>query len=388
MNMTMIISMGKSKSVNSKLRRRKKSFLLSLAVFFCIVLYFLFSPLLEKSNEGKINEISVALCGAVENPAVYRLKDGSSLANLIVTANGLSINANVDSLNFNIVLEKDKVYHIPFRKKNISLDTLRVKKLISSNSVSTDKEINILYVGYPALYFIMSYNEAKHKATFTYIPYSTVFLDNEFRLIDIFFTLGIDYTVDVLQKSMNKKIDYYYMQDRASFVEMINSMGGVDINVDKDFADEYDIKGGKQLLNGDLAYKYISFIRSKNNNVLDIYKYQELFNNKRRSRQKEVIVGMYKRINSELKDDAGNLYRNVFRLGDARSNIGLMDFTSILTNVLHKNSLNFQVIPGEYKFTRRRLYYIPASKGYKLLKTKQKHDIFNLHKGKEEQIIY
>jgi len=248
--------------MNKKYKRRKVYF--SLLVIICVLAFLgnLFYPILNVSKSESY--IDVGICGAINRPAVYRLQTESSLANLIVRGNGLKLDANVDSIDFNERLLDKRIYHIPYRsnKFDVYRDSIKITKVSSKKVVNEDKEINILYVGYPALYYILTYNKAKRKAVFTFIPYSTVFLNNEFRIIDIFFTLGIGSTVDILMKSLNKKIDYYYIQDKASFVRMIENFGGIEIDVDKDFAAEYRLKEGRQMLNGELCYNYISFIKS------------------------------------------------------------------------------------------------------------------------------
>lgn len=396
----MIIIMRSNYS-ESKCVRGKRCFIIASALIVAAIVYVLFAPCLNNKCEGKSKNIDVGICGAINRPAVYNMPEGKTLANLIVKGNGLHINADVDRLDLNEVLVKRHIYHIPSRKKSLSVENVKLfsfsddEILDDSSPVSDrdadigDKEINILYIGYPALFFIITYEEISKKVRLTYIPHSTVFLDNNFRMIDIFFTLGLNSTVKILQQSLSKKIDYYYMQDKSSFVNMIDAMGGLDIDVDDDFAEEYLIEKGKQSLEGKQIYDYISFVKGhKNTNDLDFNKYQDLLNNKRRSRQREVVTAMYNRVGDEIENNKIEFCKSVFAAGEKKSNIDILDFTSIISKMLNMSSMSFEAIPGKYKKVGGKMYYVTATTAYKYFTKEQKSEVFNLNKGKDNQIIY
>ena len=397
--MTTITTIIMEKS-NSKFRYRKRVFIIASVFVIAAFLYFLFAPFLN--NERVVSKyINVGICGAINEPAVYNMQEGKILANLILAGNGLNINADIDRLDLDELLVKNKIYHIPYSKEAVSVDkntvvSIAEKDSMDNNSPISSREninettdINILYIGYPALFFVITYKENINKLVLTYIPYSTVFLDDNFRMIDIFFTLGLNSTVDVLQKSLNKKIDYYYMQDKPSFVNMINKMGGLDIVVDEDFADEYSIKTGKQVLDGRMIYEYISFVKGfSRNNALDFNKYQALLNNNRRSRQREVVTAIYNRVGEEFEKDKIAFCKSVFVAGESETNIDILDFTSIMMKILKMNSMSFDAIPGMYKHVGSKLYYIAANDGFEYFVKLKKRRVFNLNKEKVNQIIY
>lgn len=103
--------------------------LLALIVGLCIVLAFVFS----KNNETKApSDIRAEIKGAVNNPGVYTLKDGSRIEDLIKAAGGVTENADTDEINAaEYVLDAEEIY-IPEKVKTENA------QLIDINSASAD----------------------------------------------------------------------------------------------------------------------------------------------------------------------------------------------------------------------------------------------------------
>lgn len=283
-------------SSQGQYKRRK-----NILVIATIILLFLIGGVvllsgLDNNNRGAgTNYISAGVCGAINKPAVHRLPVNSSLADLVVLGKGLSHNADIRNIDLNKILQNDSIYHIPFRKHNeYIINTKAIQSLtpIPASNIKGE-EINFLYVGYPALYFLINYNTKTNKTLVTYIPHSSLFLDNEYRLIDIYFTLGRDYTIDLLQKSLGIKIDHYFVQDRSSFIGMIDQLGGLSINIDQWYAEEYNLKPGRQILDGFHSFEFIRYIQKKSKMTILKGNNLELAYSLRQSRMKQTISALF-----------------------------------------------------------------------------------------------
>jgi hypothetical protein len=241
---------------SNKYRNRKSWFWL----IFCLgilsvsgILFFCISPESEKLP----NIISVGICGAVKDPAVYHIAEGSDLGQLIRTANGLSYCADIRKTDLNKVVLNDTIYHIPCRPETqgstSGFETTLQKAITSYPDPKTpaiqfpDKEIKkitVLYVGFPALYMLINYYPDQKRVSIVHLPHSTILLNNDYRLIDIFFMIGIRPTINILEGCLQQRIDYYIIQDRFSFINLVNLLNGIDLPLDKAFSEAYELKPG------------------------------------------------------------------------------------------------------------------------------------------------
>ena len=70
-----------------------------------------------KSNSNTSSEIAVFITGEIKNQGVYYLKQGSRLETLIDVAGGLSQNADIDKLNFALLLKDSDKIIIPKKEE-------------------------------------------------------------------------------------------------------------------------------------------------------------------------------------------------------------------------------------------------------------------------------
>ena len=180
-------------------RRSKVIFWLFLLILLLIALL-----LIIFSNPTKTTTpyhyVTAGICGCVKEQAVYRLPQGADIATLIQYAGGITYNGDIRKVNLDHELQNDKVYHIPCLKNNLKKQS---DKFLSQNTqieteIKDEELVSFLYIGFPAVYFLIQYSKTYKILNVIYIPHSTVFLDNEYRIIDLYFTLGIDPTLDIL----------------------------------------------------------------------------------------------------------------------------------------------------------------------------------------------
>ena len=70
---------------------------------------------------------------------------------------------------------------------------------------------------------------------------------------------GIDETIKTIRTFLNIDLDYYMQVSFQSVVDIIDAMGGVDINVSEDIADAMEIDSGIHKFNGEEALAYVRF---------------------------------------------------------------------------------------------------------------------------------
>ena len=263
---------NKTKKI-SKYRRRKILFwwILSLVMFIGLILLFL-----NKQEVDQHRIIRVGICGCVNHQAVYSMREGSDLSMLVRMANGFRMNANVSKVNLDKIILNDSIYHIPcnavedISSRNTFINEINQtikssyvdisKQLIAENKEKDIQQYNILYVGLPAVFVLINYYPEFHRINFVHIPQSTIFLDNEYRVTDIFFTLGIYPTMQIIQNRLKQKIDFYMIQDRMTFIDLIDKLGGVNIKLDPHYAEEYQLKPGPATIDGFHAWEFIRFL--------------------------------------------------------------------------------------------------------------------------------
>lgn len=384
-------SKHKAGSSDNKYKNRKKIFIAITAfVLLAIGVEIIIYALNDKDYNNK--HVSVAVCGAVNSPGVYSLPVNSSIGELVSKAKGFALNANMHNVDIEKILKKDSVYLIPFNRNKS--DVMRAEVIDEMPTLEIAKKankgesINFLFVGLPALYFLINYNTETNKTLVTYIPHSSLFLDNEYRLIDVYLTLGRSYAVDLLQKSLGIKIDYYFEQDRASFIRIVNELDGLDIELDEWFAEEYHMKPGMHNLNGFYSYEYVRYIQKKTKRTILKGDRLELAYNLRQKRMKQVIKAMLIKFK---KSGAGDMIRTVASVmlgNNSDTNIDIKAITKLIRQVSDKPELSFQTIKGYYIKKNTNLYYIPTEWNYNQLRRKEVLDNFNVIKAKSKQELY
>lgn len=402
------------KSRRSIYKKRKIWFwiILVLLLLTALAIYFLLN---RKTSEVKF--IRVAACGCVNQRAVYTMREGSDLAMLIRMAKGFKLNADVTKVNMDKIVMNDSVYHIPCQGQsgnqrryeyiNQINQTIKLsykdlsKEVIAAANEKEIKSYSILYIGIPAVYVLINYYPEFHRINFIHIPHSALFLNTEYRLIDLFFTLDIYPTMRILEHSLQQKIDFYLIQDRFNFIDLIDLLGGVEVNLDKPYAEEYSLTPGRNKIDGFYSWEYIRFLDWRNlkmtvkserkkdlvrsDNFEVDTRNMEMIYEMRNQRQRYVLEGMRKSfINLSTSDQLYVIenFKNVFRT-DMK-----VEFLSMLyKDILSSPSFSYGNIPGYYSHEGNKLFYYPDLPSFEMLRKKEIRTYLEKRKGKN-QVIY
>lgn len=402
----------KKKHYTGKYRKRKICFWLALILLFlAFILMYFYYPFKSRDNK---HIIRAGICGAVKQPAVYSIPKGADLSTLVRLANGITADANIDDTDLGEIVMNDTIYHIQGRgdKNRQAVFEKEVRDILSHSSLNSlgdtsiqandsIRQYNVLYVGLPAVYILIRYYPTMNRIDMTYIPHSTSLLVNDYRLIDIFFTLDIKPTMRLIENKLKCKIDRYMIQDRSGFIDMIDALGGLDINLDKSYADAYKLNPGKQRISGFHAWEYIRYIDMKSIKVhysqgkdvdlihkdnfkADPMAWQQIYNT-RVHRQKLVLQSMYQSLlNAETEQQINFIQKfSLFVRTDMDKNYMI----SMYKDIYAKPQINLTVLPGYYQGEGDKLFYYPDVPGFNMLKN---GEIRKNLKGvdKREQVIY
>jgi len=408
------VQRGSKKKSISKYRKRKIWFWITLLSLLTlgIALY-----LLVNRVETPHRLIRVGICGAINRPAVYTMREGSDLSMLVLMAHGFRPNADIKRINFDRIVYNDSIYHIPangktgnysktislFKEVNRSINTSfkDVSKEVTAESNEPEiKQYSILYVGLPAVYVLINYYPEFHRINFVHIPHSSVFLYNEYRLSDFFFTLGIYPTMRMLENRLKQKIDFYMIQDRFAFIDLIDKLGGVEVNLDKQYAKEYELKDGQQTIDGFHAWEYIRFVDWKNlklnvrndktinliqkdNFRVEPRTWEQIYEI-RNQRQRYVLLGMRKSFVNLGYGRQLDVIQNIHN-----------EFTTDMTNeflmglyadLLSTRNFGFGSLPGYYSEEGNNLYFYPDLPNFDQLRKQEIRKYLEVRKGKEQTI--
>jgi hypothetical protein len=400
-------------NTNKKYRNRKFFFWTILSIILLLITLFTFRYC---SNEPEERYIRVAVCGCVKQPAVYTMRESSDLAMLVTRANGFKLNADVLRVDLDKIVKHDSVYHIPCKKKEFSNASFKLVSEINTeikrsytdltNQVvaeSNDKEIkfySILYVGIPAVFVLINYYPEYDRINFVHIPHSTLFLNNEYRLIDLFFTVDIYPTMRIIENRLKQKIDFYLIQDRFNFIDLINMLGGVNVKLDKPYAEEYKFSPGANELDGFHAWEYIRFLDWKNLPMLvksekkkDLVRLDnfsidprtmERIYEMRNQRQRHVLEAMRRSFlgMSKLNQlDVVDNFKDVFR-----TDMTTEFLMELYSDLLSTPNFSYGNIPGYYSAEGDKLFFYPDMPSFELLKRKEIRTYLENRKNKTQTI--
>ena len=395
-------------------KKRKICFwlVLILLTVIAIVVFFYFN---RKITENKM--IRVASCGCVNQRAVYTMREGSDLGMLIRLSKGFSLSADVAKVNLDRIVFNDSVYHIPCNSMTSSKQRYefinKINQTITSSYKDFSKDVvvaakqkeiemySILYIGIPAMYVLINYYPEFHRINFIHIPQSAMFLNNEYRLIDLFFTLDIYPTMRIIEHSLGQKIDNYMIQDRFNFIDLIDLLGGVEVNLDKPFATEYNLTPAKSELNGFYAWEFIRFLDWRNlkmtvksDKKIDLVRSDnfetdprnmERIYEMRNQRQRYVLEGMRRSFKSLSASDQLHVldnFKNVFRT-DMK-----VDFLmGLYKDILSSPSFSYGNIPGYYSAEGSKLFFYPDLPSFEMLRKREIRTYLEKRKDRK-QVIY
>ena len=176
----------------------------------------------------------------------------------------------------NILKPKDPELKKDSTGKNTSVMIVGIDTRDTGNLMNTDTIIvatynyetkNITMISIPRDFYVRIYPD---KSTFSKI--NSVYAYNEQRKKGS----GMDSLRNVVEELTNIEIQYYGMIDYQGFVQLIDAVGGVDVNVENSFTDymypkgvgyqTVSFKAGPQTMDGETALKYSRSRHSMNNN--------------------------------------------------------------------------------------------------------------------------
>lgn len=363
-----------------KYRRRKLVFWLGLCSVGLLAVLLLFVwPLLRP--EPKRELIRAGICGAVNRPAVYSLAKGADLAMLVRMAGGFTPSADFARVDLDRLVLHDSIYHIPARgvagdglslmdalKEPLSAPVTDIPNLIAAELGQKEiRKYTILYVGLPSVFVLITYAPDLKRIQFTHIPHSALFLNNDYRLQDIFFTVNIKPTVRLLENRLKQKIDYYMIQNRSAFLELIDRLHGIDITLDEPYAKAYGRKPGLGHLDGFHVWEYIRFLNIRNFKA-DPASWR-LEYELRQQRQRMVLNGMRTAFAGLDTEEQLMVINNFDRLFETDMDSGFI--LQLYKDVLQVPAFSFGALPGYYSGEDSKLYFYPDRPGYEMLLKKE-----------------
>ncbi|OQX96040.1 hypothetical protein B6I21_02265 [candidate division KSB1 bacterium 4572_119] len=356
--------MKKSKYYQDVKARRKRLnaliiFLILLFGAFLVYLLFFYNPLEYKKEKLMI---SAGICGCVNQRAVYHLPVNSILADLIREAKGVNRRADMTRVNLAKPLMNDSVYHVPCKSKAASVSMPKMSyQPLQPKTIQNKKadHINIFYGGLPHTFMLLQIYPELDLITVTHLPFYTSFSMEKQRLADFFFLMGVDPTVYMVQNFFREKIDFYFVQHRQSFIDMVDYMGGIPVYVDTLFAKEYKMMEGVRRLSGFHSWEFIRFIdkETRKTNLL-------LGSHLRMDRQKLFMMSMYKFFRSMNIAAQANNVRHVLSI--SQTNLSVENASSLIEmGIKMKNpKLELLTLPGNPIYVNNVLYWEPRLDTY------------------------
>lgn len=334
---------------NSRLGQKQKFIVLLLILLSSAVIACSLYLLLTKPKQEQ--EVCYAgIGGAVKEPGVYQVTENTLLYELILKANGLLDRADVRQMNTDKKIVPFKVYCIPFLPKmeyakvpKPSL-TERKPKIPKMPTLKKFEKINIVYAGLPRTFIFISIFPEIDLIIATHIPYYTkVTFDYEYprTLYEIYLTGGIPFLLRSVKRITKERIDYYFAQKRPVWINFINYLGGIEVNIPPEFAKEYGLKQERRNLDGLLSWEYIRFISK------DVRKIDPITGSAWRiKRQKEFMYSMYKKFKEHNFMYQSEIAKNI--LAEAETNIKIDNLISMAYKIrkMKKPKLELLTIPG------------------------------------------
>ncbi len=401
-----------------------------LLLLFTLFFLWMFKDFSDK--ESNIQSLRVGICGQVNSPGIYDLYVGSDIGSLILAGGGISASADLSKMNLEELLENDSIYIVPTRVGGVmdkdsliklaESSVLDIRARVSENSINVDlpfvnginsdsdgiESFNVLYVGQPALFVLISYYPKLSKLYVTNIPHSTLLLKNNYRLSDLYMTFGKEVFKELIQNFMGVKIDYWIYQDRFSFVRVVDLLDGIELSLDKAFVrdhPEHKLTEGVYRVNGTVAWDYVRFLdfrlanvkRKDGSDYIDRIS-EDAFRAKsdswqvsyesRYQRQRYLFLALAKAFNNMSVDEKSGFMNRVVSV--VETNITSSALLNIYLKMLSEPDVEFCSLTGYYKNEDSNLYFIPDIPSFLMLRNAELRALLKeLGFEKDcEQVIY
>ncbi len=166
---------------------------------------------------------------------------------------------------------------------------------------------------------------------------------------------GIDLTIETIEDFLDINIDYYADLDFDGFIKIINAIGGVEINVERNLnyvdraGDLYiDIPAGQQTLDGENALHYVRYRESSRGDIGRVERQQKFVN---------AIINQA--LSPSTIARLPSIYQEINKAVD--TNIPLIDISSFLflAKDIDLNNLETAMVPGDPEYINGASYWIP-----------------------------
>ena len=168
-------------------------------------------------------------------------------------------------------MEPFEVYCIPYLPK-ATFENIKTPEPAALDPELPDfdfnsRKINFVYAGLPRTYLLISVYPDLDYITTVHIPWytmATTSYEYPRTLYEMYLTGGIPMLLRAVQNITGETIDHYFTQNRPSWINFIDYLGGIDVELPDDFAYEYNLDPGMQTINGLLAWEFIRYISKQN----------------------------------------------------------------------------------------------------------------------------
>ncbi len=332
------------------------SYIISLIMLIIIIILILLS-LRGCSREN--DTIYAGVGGSVIDPGVYPISLKTTLYELIMKAKGVKKNADLTNLDLDMEITPWEVYCIP-SKKAVKDAPLPQEPVIQVDIPEVPKlkdipQINIIYAGLPRTYILITIYPEQDLLLAGHIPWFTAIPDpisGTKTLYETYLYGGTSGLVSAIQTITNKKIDFYFCQDRPAWIKFIDHLGGIKVDIPESFAKQYHVNSGTHIIDGYTSWLYITFI-SKDMRKIDI----NTGSHNRIQRQKAFMLELFKKFTSQDFFTSTNVGRQI--LSEAESNITVQKAIPIAMKVknMKNRKIEYFTFPGIYKTINGKVYW-------------------------------
>lgn len=229
-----------------------------------------------------------------------------------------------------------------------------------------DNKVNILAVGYDSdinggasradTIILISIDVDTNEAGVIFLPrdtYINIEGKNFTKLNTSFARGGIDLTKETVEELLDINIDYYLASDFKGFENIIDRLGGIEIDVEKDLnyvdraGDLYiNISQGKQHLSGEEALKYVRY-RDQSGDIGRIER-----------QQKFIDAVIEKVVSPSTVTSLPGIFREINRSID--TDIPIRDISPFLSTAkdMDLNNIEIRTLPGEARYIAGISYWL------------------------------
>lgn len=338
-------------------RGKIASYLVSLIMLIIIIILILLS--IRGCSAPEKDIIYAGIGGCVNDSGVYPISNKATLFDLIMSAKGAKKNIDLSQIDLDMEITPWEVYCMPCKppKKEIILPVEpEVQIDIPEMPKLTDiPQINIIYAGLPRTYILITIYPEQELLLAGHIPWFTAVPDAVNGTKTIYETYlygGTSTLVSGVETITNKKIDYYFCQDRPSWIKFIDYLGGIKVDIPESFSKQYRVNPGTHIIDGYTSWLYITFI-SKDMRDIDF----KTGSHNRIQRQKAFMLELYKKFVNNNFFTSTNVGKQI--LDEAESNLTVQKAIPIALEIkkMKNRKIEYFTFPGIYKTINGQVYW-------------------------------